>query len=284
MNENVEESKKFTKFSHNLIFFGKSLLFIQPFYRVQKVYSLHRRLPFSHREDLKFGSYLDCFNFLKMHEGFGSLWIGLLPCIFDHSISTYLDERVKFKGRKLKILPKPSDPKNFKNCLKFFSVTFCKEMVKMMLTAPIINMKYRMMLDLNHVKKYENLVNCMTQVFQQEGLTGFYKGIFYNFLGSSLIAIFKTLEFCYCYNDDQEGVEKQLGFGLLKILGSYPFFNLTSREVLKAAFGVPGGCELDGGWGELYRGVGLKVWQIGFCYGLYLFGNMIEAVAEVEVE
>lgn len=159
-----------------------------------------------------FSNYQCLYNKLTT-EGIGSLYIGFLPFLLgftENDLSKYILH--KFEEIGLKKRYNNTEGQNINNndssnvindrkdLIDFFVYSFLGEALTSVIIHPFDTVMIRLVSDFSSegVKEYSNLFNCISQIYQKEGVfDGFFSGLRYKLLYKGVKCVFKTLEFKY---------------------------------------------------------------------------------------
>jgi hypothetical protein len=168
------------------------LALTHPSWLVNKVIQIQNVHPFALSKNIKFTGFFQAYNYFKARDGVNSLWNGyLLGAIFNGI--DFCEESIANNICGLEeYIPKDEDKPNKARIARYFKGNLFYMIGSSLLVFPFYNLWIRMMGDIEPVTRFTNIFDCITKVFKNEGIKGFYVGFGFGLLKVITRTFFKT--------------------------------------------------------------------------------------------
>jgi hypothetical protein len=234
-----------------------------PAYKVTRIMQIQNVCPVVIENGIKLTGLRNGYSFLKLRDGVNSLWNGVFFAAIYGTLE-FCDDEIKKDIFKLdKYIPKEEyEPtpervwRHFKGNL-FYGLSFGVALY------PIFNLWTRMCTDISTVPIYENSLQCISKVWENEGFRGFYKGFSWYFLKSLVKASFETLTY-YLQAKDSHGCARNNKYYILNVLHSlfkYTIETVNTRSIL----GLPltlANAPISDAFVDLYSGYSIELLSV----------------------
>lgn len=200
---------------------------IQLFQQIQHLHPYLKQSGLLSKRNFNYASWI------IQRDGLLSLWRGTLSGILITQ-EILIQQDILKKLMKKYPIPERDAPKSWEKFFKNWLLNFSVQSIGILVVYPIYTIYFKMMDDIEPVRKYSGILDCLIQIFNEGGIKGIYKGFNIRILKIFIDTFLSSIAYNYGIKgeNDLKKDHKYFIVTILSALITYPLDSQNAKAIL----------------------------------------------------